>query len=205
MRDYSVARNLLGLIEFFLWMGVLAGVGIAFSSVGVASRSFGTPGFLAAIPGIAIGLLSLFGVAITQMGRATVDSAEYGQQSLKVARDQLEVSKQALKQDKAIQTSFAALLQSRAEPDMTQTSLPAASFADASKPVAELGETALPPTDDKLKVDGDTLTYKGQTGYLIDGKWNLKGIPFDKRELLVDYIDQFGVNASPKRVTKVHS
>ncbi len=90
MRDYSTARSILSLVEFTCWAGVLVGVIIAFSSVGVASRGFGAPGILAAIPGIGIGILSLFGVALVQMGRAGVDSAEYGQQALKVARDQLE-------------------------------------------------------------------------------------------------------------------
>jgi hypothetical protein len=43
------------------------------------------------------------------MGRATVDSAEYGQQALKVARDQLEVSKQGIKQGTGLENSFADL------------------------------------------------------------------------------------------------
>lgn len=192
MRDYSAARSVLSLVEFACWAGVLIGVIIAFSSVGVASRGFGTPGILAAIPGIAIGLLSLFGVALAQMGRAGVDTAEYGQQALKVARDQLEVSKQALKQGNAMASSFATLMQTQQQPENGATSATNASFADARKPTTEIGEAAIPPANDQVQVNGDTLTYKGQSAELIDGKWHLKGIQFESRELVKDYIDVFG-------------
>jgi len=44
-----------------------------------------------------ISLLGLIFVAIVQTARASVDTAEYTQQMLKIARDQLEVSQQALR------------------------------------------------------------------------------------------------------------
>lgn len=118
MRDYSVGRGLMSLIEAVCWIGVLVGIGVAFASMGAATRGFGAaPGIVAAIPGIFIGLLSLFGVAQTQMARAAIDSAEYGQQSLKVARDQLEVSKQAMKQSQQFERSFADLARRLAGPE----------------------------------------------------------------------------------------
>lgn len=206
MRDYTVARTLLTLVEIACWIGVVAGVIIAFSSVGLASRSFGAaPGFVAAIPGIAIGLLSLFGVAMTQMGRASVDSAEYGQQMLKVARDQLDVSKQALKQSQVFQTSFAGLAQATDAPDTVADAVPVASFSQTATTMNKDDETPAKSSDGTLKVYGDSLTYKGKNGYLIDGKWHLNGIPFNTRELLVDYIDTYLVTLPKTPAAKAQS
>ena len=104
MRSYENARGLFSFLEFLAWGGVLLGIAIIFVSMEAASRSFGGgAGLLAAMPGIAISLFSLIWVAIIQVARAGVDTAELTQQSLKVARDQLEVSKQAISRSEVLQ------------------------------------------------------------------------------------------------------
>lgn len=192
MRDYSVGRGLMSLIEVVCWIGVLIGIGVAFTSMGAATRGFGAaPGIVAAIPGILIGLLSLFGVALTQMGRASIDSAEYGQQSLKVAREQLEVSKQAMKQSQRFEQSFATLVQKSTEHEQP-TPIPETSKPSYANGQAKAKTIAAPTqeTAEEPLIDGDTLTYRGQTGKLKGEKWYLNGIAFQTQEQLIGYIDK---------------
>lgn len=194
MKDYNVARNLFTFIELVLWFGVLLGLVGAFALMGTASRGYGTaPGLLAAIPGIALALASLFGIALTQMGRAAVDSAEYGQQALKVARDQLEVSKQAMKESAAFQNSFADLI--KRAPAQADTPQPDAARPQASY-ATEPAEAVSSDDADTPVISGDTLKYRGQVAKLIEHRWNLNGIGFQSKEKLVEYIDSVGLNAS---------
>tara|TARA_R110002074_G_scaffold104113_4_gene224731 strand:- start:8554 stop:9174 length:621 start_codon:yes stop_codon:yes gene_type:complete len=205
MRSYENARGLFSFLEFLAWGGVLLGIAIIFVSMEAASRSFGGgAGLLAAMPGIAISLFSLIWVAIIQVARAGVDTAELTQQSLKVARDQLEVSKQALKQGDIAQRSFAALSASNQSASLgvePQTAQP--TFADVptttnATHIEVSGETEEP------KVVGKFLSYKGQSGELIDGKWHLNGIAFESREKIASYIDEFGAKVSQKSMPGAH-
>ena len=110
MRSYETARSLFSFLAFCAWSTVGVGVIAAFVGAGSVSR-YGDSGaaFLAMMPGIGISLIALFQVAVIQNARATVDTAEYTQQMLKISRDQLQVSEQALKQGDAFQKSYAAL------------------------------------------------------------------------------------------------
>lgn len=85
MRSYETARNLFSLLEFLSWCVVLGGVILAFIGASEAPRG---SEFLLSIPGILMSSFGVIAVAMVQTGRAAVDSAEYGQQALKVARDQ---------------------------------------------------------------------------------------------------------------------
>jgi len=98
MRSYEAARSLFSFLGFMAWSVIIIGVIVAFIGMGGTSRyGGGGAALLAAIPGISIGIAGFILLAFVQMGRATVDTAEYTQQMLKIARDQLEVSQQALK------------------------------------------------------------------------------------------------------------
>lgn len=195
MRDYNVARSLLSFLELLFWIGVLVGLLLAFSLVSTASRGYGAaPGLLAALPGLGIALFSLFGVASTQMGRAGVDSAEYGQQALKVARDQLEISKQAMKDSAAFQNSFAHLI--KQEPVQTDAPQPVPKASQASYATTP----ATPAKGREVEgpvIAGDTLTYRGQVAKRIGEKWDLNGISFRSSKTLAEYIDTVGVQAKP--------
>ena len=74
--NYGVARSVLGLIEIVLWIILVLALIFALASSGSASRGFGAPGLLAAIPGIAIGAVSLLGIAIVQDAKASVDAIQ---------------------------------------------------------------------------------------------------------------------------------
>ncbi|MEM9577147.1 MAG: hypothetical protein AAF999_09040 [Pseudomonadota bacterium] len=112
MRSYEAARSLFSFLGFCSWGVIILGAVIAFGGMSAGS-SFGRnagamQAIAAATPGVMLAMLGFFGLALVQMGRASVDSAEYGQQSLQVAREQLEVSRQSLQQGKHVAATYAA-------------------------------------------------------------------------------------------------
>ncbi|WP_197917299.1 hypothetical protein [Thiosulfatihalobacter marinus] len=110
LRSYDVARKTFSFLEFIGWSVVVVGIIAGFILAGSAGR-YASDGqkFLLFLMGASGSLLGLFMVGAVQNWRASVDSAEYGQQALKVAREQLEISKQSLKRQLADSQSFAAL------------------------------------------------------------------------------------------------
>ncbi len=143
MRSYEAARSLFSFLGFIAWSVVVLGVLVALVSAAGGSRFGGAgAGLLAMVPGVAIGIAGFILVAFVQMGRATVDTAEYTQQMLKIARDQLDVSKQGLNQGKVLEQGFAALKSAPEE-------RPAASFADAT---SDASPTKASNSQSKLKL-----------------------------------------------------
>jgi len=119
MRNYEVARKIFSFMEFCGWslvvIGGLVGVGMAasvggYGGAGAAITSFLIGGLIAAV--------GLIFVGFVQAGRATVDTAEYTQQMLQIARDQLEVSRQGLKGANDAPQSFTAVT-SKEEPPVS--------------------------------------------------------------------------------------
>ncbi len=110
LRSYDVARKTFSFLEFIGWSVVVIGIIAGFILAGSAGR-YASDGqkFLLFLMGASGSLIGLFMVGAVQNWRAGVDSAEYGQQALKVAREQLEISKQSLKRQQADSQSFAAL------------------------------------------------------------------------------------------------
>jgi hypothetical protein len=109
MRSYQASRNIFGFIEFLSWASlVIGGVCIVFAMNALGSNSFGRidPGVFAGIPGVILILYGLLGIMIAQTARASVDTAELTGQMLKVARDQLEVSKATLRGGNTPASSF---------------------------------------------------------------------------------------------------
>jgi hypothetical protein len=103
---------------------------------------------LGAAPGFILAMLGFYGLALVQMGRASVDSAEYGQQSLEVARQQLEVSREVLDQGKKTAASYAALVgsnQPRSKKKVKNTESESSEVSYTSKAKSELKTE--PPAD----------------------------------------------------------
>lgn len=100
MRSYEAARNLFSFLAFCAWAVIVIGVLIAFigasAAQGFGGRQTGIQFAIGAMPGLLISLGGLLGLALVQMGRSTVDSAEYTQQLLHNSREQLELSRQLL-------------------------------------------------------------------------------------------------------------
>lgn len=101
MQSYQAARTTFNLLGFVSWLVIIFGLIVSFGgATAVSSSSFGRnlgamDAILAAMPGVGIALSGLIGLALVQMGRAGVDSAEYSQQSLEISRKQLELAQQA--------------------------------------------------------------------------------------------------------------
>ena len=116
MRSYDAARGSFSLFEIIARIIIAVGILAAVAGGGLAAESMGrnAPPALAAVlgalPGGLIALAGIFGLALAQMGRATVDSAEYAQQALSVSRQQLELSREVLAQGKTAASSYAELL-----------------------------------------------------------------------------------------------
>ncbi|WP_299593541.1 hypothetical protein [uncultured Tateyamaria sp.] len=115
MRSYDAAR---GSFSFFeILARIVVGIGLLAALLGGAfaakAGGNGPPnvlfGALGTIPGGFIALAGFYGLVMAQMGRASVDGAEYAQLSLSVARQQLEVSQEALALSKSkVQATYAA-------------------------------------------------------------------------------------------------
>lgn len=107
MRSYGTARSIFSLIEFVGWCVVVAGIIAGFFLADSASRyvSDGEK-VLLFLMGASSSIAGLFIAGAAQSWRAGVDTAELTQQMLKVARDQLEISRQGLKRQHAENPSF---------------------------------------------------------------------------------------------------
>ena len=211
MRSYETSRGILGLIEFLCWVGIALGIIAALLAGSAAAKfsGYGAPSFFAvALPGIVLASLGLIGVVQCQMARAGVDTAELTGQVLKVARDQLDVSKQALRQGRSLEQGFSALAAStKAESELTSQSK---GYEDLATKQPEMPMEALPSASDEVSqntlektitVDGfvqlnDAATefeYRGQVLRLVDGKYDLNGIGFASAKQAKTYINQLKI------------
>ena len=117
MRSYEAARGLFSFMALVGWIIVAGGVIAAFVGVSVGSemgrygygRGPGPEVLLFMLPGVGIGIVGVITLALSQMGRAGVDTAEYSQQMLQISRESLDVSRQSLRQGEQLRTSFEAL------------------------------------------------------------------------------------------------
>jgi hypothetical protein len=160
MKSYEAARSLFSFLAFISWSVVAVGVIVALVSVGSVSQYAGSgAGMLAMIPGIGIGITGFILVAFVQMGRASVDTAEYTQQMLKVSRDQLEVSRQSSKLAEHQHKSFASVT-SQPEP---KTGFERANFDSPSESKNEQKKTAFIAAPTPPMLEGEQLEYMGQT------------------------------------------
>lgn len=198
--NYGAARSILGLAEILLWCGIGLGLIVAMIAGGAASAGFGSSGLLAAIPGVAISLFCFVGIVLVQMSKATVDTADYTFQMLKVARDQLDVSKSAL-QHAEKSSSYAA----------RQGEETAASPAGVTKPeglAAEVTQTKLNEGDavpSFMRLGGPTPNSSSVTeyrGHLIERSihgFNTQDKKFPSLELAKKYIDGQKLKARSQR------
>lgn len=191
MRSYEAARSLFSFLAFIAWSVVVIGVIIALvSAAGASQYGGGGAGLLALIPGIGIGITGFILVAFVQMGRATVDTAEYTQQILKVSRDQLQVSKQSLTAQREVPKTFEAVAQKAAAQETKS------SFADQVDKTSSQVRMVEKLEPEQL-VDQDTI-YKGKTIRGQKGKFLYKAIPFDTLLAAKEHIDFLAVTPARK-------
>lgn len=178
MRSYAAARGLFSFITLLSWVFMIGGglgavMGVAI--LGDIMRSQQSPVILlGSIPGILISIIGFFSLVMAQMGRASVDSTEYGQQMLQVARDQLEVSRQSLRKGDQAPTTY--------------TSHQPVEDAPKSGGYATLGdrkETSTPAAEP----DRTRITYKDRTIIATDGIYQLDGRSYPSLEAVHLHID----------------
>lgn len=119
MRSYETSRTIFTIVEFLAWCSlVLGSLFFVIGLNGIFSRSgFGSNlSAILIIPGVILVVFALLTIVTIQTARAGVDTAELTGQMLKVARDQLEVSRHVLRQGETLRASFEALKQPEPPP-----------------------------------------------------------------------------------------
>ncbi len=164
--NYGAARGILGLFEKVSWVVIAFGILLVLGAGAGASQAFAMPFVLAALPGLFICLVGFVCLVLVQMVKANVDTADYTYQVLSVARDQLEVSRQALqKSEQAITyaarqaTSTTAAASAQAEPAEANQQ---ASYAARPEPPQATGEAAIPSF---MRSDAGTTSANKITNY----------------------------------------
>lgn len=202
MRSYEAARSVFTLLELLAWglmiFGAIVGLLGGFGATAM-SRWGGLPPGLAflmgVIPGVALALGGFLSLALAQIGRAGVDTAEYSQQMLQLSRDQLEVSRQSLRQGEEVKNSFAALRTPSEAP------VRSASFASLGAEPTE----KIPSSDQAAAVSSEpkALDYKDIEIQSLERGYRFKGIHFDSLESARAYVDQYlkSANANLKLPT----
>lgn len=201
LRSYEAARSYFSILGFLSWCVIVLGGIVAIGAlvaVGQASRSFGgspMAGVAGLVPGAGIMFFGFLGLVVVQIGRAGVDSAEYAQQSLKIAREQLEVSKQALQGGAAGKGGFEAL-QSVKDASLNGTGesasrdgyvslIPASSESvsatrNAQKSIEEHVQNAAP----------EVFDHRGRRVRVANGTYTYDGKEFATREAAIEHIDR---------------
>lgn len=192
MRSYETARSLFSFLGFCAWSVVVIGGIVALLGAGSVSQyAGGGAGLLAMVPGLGVTLAGLLLVAFVQIGRANVDTAEYTQQMLKIARDQLDVSKQSLKQGDTFQKNYASL-----NAKAKDTPVDEGYSKKASEP-----EKVRKPKPEPVKQIEKKIPYERHTILAKDDKFYIGKAVFEKIEFAKEHIDQHRISEEMK--TKV--
>lgn len=161
MRSYEAARSLFSFLAFIAWSTIIMGALVALVSAGTFGQ-FGGPGagLLAMVPGFGIAIAGFIQLAFVQIGRAGVDTAEYTQQMLKISRDQLEVSQQALSNGNAAPKSFSNLSEN------TKPLPKAVDFSEATRtpePAAQPIPEPVSLVEKQIEYQGRVIVSNGET------------------------------------------
>lgn len=191
MQSYAAARGHFSFLEMISWGIIIFGGLLALGgmlSLGKLMSDYGASplaGLSGLVPGFMVMFAGFMGLVQAQIGRAGVDSAEYGQQSLALSRRQLEISEQSLRQERKYQEGFAALNANKAASPEASEPRPAASFADApaSADSAQLRQ-----------VNASEIEYNGKTIRIEDGKYCVAQLRFAELSAAQRYVDQLGLN-----------
>lgn len=170
--NYGTARSVLGFLEILSWLGLGVGILLSIIIVGSATRGFGAAGLVSIIPAIVICIGSLIGIAIVQMAKAGVDTADYTYQGLAIARQQLEISKRALAQPTQPQ-SFADLpTPATAAPAAPEATADAASHRASGAALPAKRPAAGPPPEPGQSMwrYRDAQINRTRHGYLFEGE-----------------------------------
>jgi len=195
MRSYKAARSLFSFLGFCAWVvivvgGIVALVGASAASQ-VSSYGFGGKGSELAslaglIPGLGVCLTGFILLALVQMGRASVDSAEYSQQMLKIARDQLQISRQSLNSHDSSGRTFSTQNSNLAD---SNSGSAYASPRTVARRDAAFSEKPSDPID-------KIITYKGHQIECRGLNYTLGATQFHSLEYAKNHIDQISIDST---------
>lgn len=118
-----------------------------------------------------------------------VDTAEYSQQILKVARDQLEVSRQLLGSGPTMEEGYSKLRAAKEE-------LRAANDVDAS-----YTESKTRADGSAIHTPGSTIEYRTKTIRVVEGGFMFAGVTHDTLEKAKARIDEDGFALPPETLS----
>ncbi|WP_421702326.1 hypothetical protein [Aliiroseovarius sp.] len=199
MRSYSTARRLFSILEFggrvIIAIGLIVGYILAASVETYVSD--GTKILLFLLVGLGASFIGLIVIGAVQNWRAGVDSAEYNQQMLKVARDQLAVSRQALRQGTTQPQGFAAATQDT--PPTSRHGFAADRRQATAPPRPEPQSQPQAQARAQPQPNGaETIAYKGKTIEIRNGAYAYNSLRFETLEEAQAYIDEPGMRSLPE-------
>ena len=187
MRSYEAARTLFSFLAFCAWSVVVIGVLVALIGASGGSRYGGAgAGFLAMVPGLGISIAGLLLLAFVQMGRAGVDTAEYTQQMLKISRDQLEISRQAL----TVGGEKPKLFEATKGQEKSGSGFNRTGFAKNGEARNDGKVAAQIPAPKPDMLEGETLDYLGQTISHERGMFLVGGQSFNSLSYAKNYAER---------------
>ena len=197
-RSYETARTIFGILEFVAWTAVVVGIIAAFAAASATGSSFGRSAgmavFLAAIPGVILSVVGLIAAAMVQNARAGVDSAEMSGHMLKIAEEQLKLSKEAHKASFAQSASFSQAQKSPAKPvasaDPASSDVPQTSSAPkAVAAEATIGNRKEPPVFGQAPTL-ETITHDGFSIRRTEDAFFIGELRFTELEPAKAFIDE---------------
>ncbi|WP_298975925.1 hypothetical protein [uncultured Roseobacter sp.] len=213
MRSYEAARSLFSFLGICSWVVIAIGVVVALGGLSAASSFGRNAGMLQALagatPGVILAMLGFFGLALVQMGRANVDTAEYGQQSLGVARQQLEISNQVLAQNKQMAASYARQTAPKTAAPATEPAEQSGATYSEKKLASPSKETAVKAISEKsapaslpdpkgepaiAQLTADTFMVLGRELVFKEDRYHFGSLKFHTLEQAEAYFGQMGVN-----------
>lgn len=197
MRSYEAARSMFAFLSVLSWGVIIIAVIAALMGGNALSEMMNyreqTIGFLLGmIPGAILAFVGFLGLVFAQIGRAGVDTAEYCQQSLQISRDQLEVSKQALRHGEEVKNGFASL--------KTQLATPVtASYFGQDTKAPETAPAASPASTATYANNSKAIDYKGKSIQQLAQGFRFAGMEFKSLDAARSHIDE--LETAPKSLT----
>jgi hypothetical protein len=198
MRSYEAARTYFSILGVISWIVIVLGGIVALISVaavGQISREFGgssAAGLAGVAPGLVLMFAGFLGLVFVQIGRAGVDTAEYTQQMLKIARDQLEVSRQGLNSGQNQPKSFNSMvgaMEDKPTPGYAQETSQQPPFGTAKRPEPSIEKANTKPAL--------VVRFEGKEILIENDKYNVNGIPFATMQKAEDYIRRYAKKELP--------
>ena len=166
MQNHETNRSVLSFINFVSWVGIAAGVFLAiYAATNAPNVSFGGRSGVALtlmLPGMAIAFMGLFGVALSAVGVAALDTAQSNEELVSIMKrymQQQSTQRDLASQAKPTQTAQVARPASASPPKPAPEKAAPPQSAEPTKELTEPGE---------VEYRGNAIRFDGY-GYFHNG------------------------------------